>query len=238
MHAPTPAPTPALTPVLTPVLARTAARTAVRAATASWGGERRRQRLRVCTSAELLTALGLRVRVVSSPVGWPRGPRLVVADAAGWLDVLALATVVPGTPVVDAALAGTPLARVLARRGGLLVDDGSAATRAAVTALLRRGDTVVTSPGGTTGGGPGRFRPDALAPAVDAQAAVCPVAVRPAAGDVVEVHLLPALEPGRAARPLAALAGYAVAHVPESDVPLPARAARARPEPGYRRTGP
>ncbi|SDC23968.1 1-acyl-sn-glycerol-3-phosphate acyltransferase [Geodermatophilus telluris] len=224
------APTPALTPVL--------ARTAVRAATASWGGERRRQRLRVRTCAELLTALGLRVRVVGPAAGWPRGPRLVVTNARCWTDVLALATAVPGTPVVDATLAGAPLARVLARRGGLLVDDGSGATRAAVTALLRRGDTVVTVPGGTTDGGPGRFRADALAPAVDAQAAVCPVAVRPAAGDVVEVHLLPALEPGRAPRPLAALAEYAVAHVLESAVPVPARSASARPRSGYRRTGP
>ncbi len=89
---------PALThPALTPVLARTA----VRAATAPWGGDRRRQRLLVRTAAELLCAQGLRVRVVSSPVAWPRGPRLVVANAAGWADVLALATVVPGTPVVD-----------------------------------------------------------------------------------------------------------------------------------------
>ncbi|HYO36044.1 MAG TPA: hypothetical protein VER97_08215, partial [Geodermatophilus sp.] len=116
------APTPA---ALTPVLARTA----VRAATATWGGDRRRRRLLVCTAAELLTARGLRVRVLSSPTAWPRGPRLVVANASCWTDVLALTTVVPGTPVVDAALVDTPLLRSLARRGGLLVDDGSGAVR-------------------------------------------------------------------------------------------------------------
>ncbi len=226
---------------LTPVLARTA----VRAATAPWGSSRRQQRLRVCTAADLLLAQGLRVRVVSPAAAWPRGARLVVANAAGWADVLALATVVPGTPVVDAALAGTPLLRSLARRGGLLVDDGSARVRAAVTALLRAGVTVTAHPGAAPGGpagsteDPGRFRARALAPAVDAQVAVCPVAVRPVAGGVLEVHLLPALQPGHDARALASLAEYAVAHVLESGAPAPVvLAARAREPWGYGRSRP
>jgi 1-acyl-sn-glycerol-3-phosphate acyltransferase len=215
------------TPVRSP-MAPVVARTALRAATASWGGHRRRQRLRVCTAADLLMARGLRVRVVNPPVAWPRGPRVVVANAAGWTDVLALATVVPGTPVVDAALAAGPLLRSLARRGGLLVDDGSGTVRAEVTALLRAGATVTASPGeGATADDPGRFRARALAPAVDARVAVCPVAVRPAAGGVLEVHLLPALSPGADARALAALAEDAVAHVVESGTPEPP--ARERP---------
>ena len=233
MH-PTPMhPTTLSSPALTPVLARTA----VRAATAPWGGDRRRQRLLVRTAAELLCARGLRVRVVSSPVAWPRGPRLVVANAAGWADVLALATVVPGTPVVDAALVDTPLLRSLARRGGLLVDDGSGAVRGEVADLLRGGATVTTHPGGAAADGePGRFRARVVAAAVDAQVPVCPVAVRPADdGRVVEVHLLPALQPGTDARPLAALAEYAVAHVLEAGGPAPARPAPV-PAPRRRRT--
>ncbi len=232
------------TPPATPPTARTAmtpvlARTAVRAATAPWGGDRRRQRLRVRTCAEVLTALGLRVRVVCPEVAWPRGPRLVVANAAGWTDVLALATVVPGTPVVDAALAGTPLLRTLSRRGGLLVDDGGGAVRGEVTALLRRGATVTAHPGGTAdGGGPGRFRAGAFVPAVAAQAAVCPVAVRRVGGEVIEVHLLPALEPGRAPWPLATLAEYAVASVLEAGGPVEARRRTVRARVGYGRSGP
>ncbi|WP_336030542.1 1-acyl-sn-glycerol-3-phosphate acyltransferase [Geodermatophilus sp. FMUSA9-8] len=234
------------TATLTPAVASTVARTAVRAATASWGGDRRRRRLLVCTAADILCAQGVRVRVVSSAVAWPRGPRLVVANAAGWLDVLALATVVPATPVVDAALVDTPLLRSLARRGGLLVDDGSGAVRAEVTALLRAGVSVATDPGGAaTDGEPGRFRARAVAAAVDAQVPVCPVAVRPAEGGrVVEVHLLPALQPGTDARPLAALAEYAVAHVLEAGDPGPARPTPAsrnrtvRARPGYGRQRP
>ena len=234
-------PTAALTPVV--------ARTAVRAATAAWGGDRRRRRLLVCTAADILCARGVRVRVVSSPVAWPRGPRLVVANAAGWLDVLALATVVPATPVVDAALVDTPVLRSLARRGGLLVDDGSGAVRAEVTALLRAGTTVSTHPGGAAADGePGRFRARVVAAAVDAQVPVCPVAVRSTdGGRVVEVHLLPALQPGSDPRPLAALAEYAVAHVLEAGDPGPARPAPAgrarrnrsvRVRPGYGRRRP
>ncbi|WP_369259543.1 hypothetical protein [Geodermatophilus amargosae] len=231
-------PTPVRTPArsgMTPVLARTA----VRAATATWGGDRRQQRLRVCTAADLLLAQGLRVRVVNPPVAWPRGPRLVVANASGWADVLALATVVPGTPVVDAALAARPLLRTLARRGGLLVDDGSGTVRAQVTALLRAGATVTASPGeGATADDPGRFRARALAPAVDAQAAVCPVAVRPAGSGVLEVHLLSALQPGHDARALAALAEYAVAHVLESGAPVLDGSGTVRPWRGYGRPRP
>ncbi|MBM7806499.1 1-acyl-sn-glycerol-3-phosphate acyltransferase [Geodermatophilus bullaregiensis] len=227
---------------LTPVLARTA----VRAATASWGSDRRRQRLRVRTSAEVLTARGLRVRVVCPPVAWPRGPRFVVADAAGWTDVLALATVVPGVPVVDAALAGPPLLRALARRGGLLVDDGGSGVRAEVTALLRRGVAVTAHPGGTAAGDgtPGRFRADAFTPAVEAQAAVCPVAVRRTDGDLVEVRLLPALGPGRVPGVLAALAEHALAHVLEATGPAvpipppPVRRRTVRARVGYGRTRP
>ncbi|HJX44942.1 MAG TPA: hypothetical protein VJ352_14810, partial [Geodermatophilus sp.] len=71
----------------------------------------------------------------------------------------------------------------------------------------------------------------AVAAAVDAQAVVCPVAVRHA-GDVVEVHLPPALQPGADARALAALAEYAVAHVLEDGAP----AAPADRPPRRRRT--
>jgi 1-acyl-sn-glycerol-3-phosphate acyltransferase len=234
----TPTPVPTSAPArgaMTPVLARTA----VRAATATWGGDRRRQRLRVRTAADLLLAQGRRVRVVNPPVAWPRGPRLVVANAAGWADVLALATVVAGTPVVDAALAARPLLRSLARRGGLLVDDGSGTVRARVTALLRAGATVTAAPGeGATADDPGRFRTGALVPAVDAQAAVCPVAVRPAGGGVLEVHLLSALQPGHDARALAALAEYAVAHVLESGAPVRGRSGTVRPREGYGRRRP
>ena len=50
----------------------------------------------------------MRVRVVGGAVPWPRLGRVVVSDHTGWLGDLALATAVPGTPVL-----GREAARVL-----------------------------------------------------------------------------------------------------------------------------
>ncbi len=60
---------------------------------------RRRQRVQICGAARILTALGVRVRVVGPATPWPRHRpcRLVVADDAGWLGGLALLTSVPRT---------------------------------------------------------------------------------------------------------------------------------------------
>jgi hypothetical protein len=60
---------------------------------------RRRQRVQVCGAARILTALGVRVRVVGPRTTWPRDRpcRLVVADDAGWLATTALITTVPRT---------------------------------------------------------------------------------------------------------------------------------------------
>ena len=89
-------------------LARTLAGLSVRTALLPRGAARSRQRLRVCGSADVLTALGVQVRVVGSAVPWPRLGRVVVSDHTGWLGDLALSTAAPGTPVL-----GRHSARVL-----------------------------------------------------------------------------------------------------------------------------
>jgi len=120
-------------------------------------------------------------------------------------------------------------------------------TVATVAGLLRSGTSVTVHPEGTTSCGVelGRFRPAFFQAAVDAAAPVCPVAVRyrvdggagsavadflgeesllrsltrvvATRGLVVEVHLLPALDPaGADRRELAALAEYAIAAVTEA----------------------
>jgi 1-acyl-sn-glycerol-3-phosphate acyltransferase len=120
-----------------------------------------------------------------------------------------------------------------------------------VAGLLRAGTSVTVNPEGTTSCGVelGRFRPAFFQAAVDAAAPVCPVAVRyrvdggagsavaaylssepplrtlarvvATRGLVVEVHLLPALDPaGADRRELAALAEYAIAAVTEARPPV------------------
>jgi 1-acyl-sn-glycerol-3-phosphate acyltransferase len=223
---------------------------------------RGRRRLVVCAAARVLTAVGVRVEVHSSPVAWPRtgpghGPgHLVVSNHVSWLDDLALLTVVPGVPVAERAVGDWPAVGRLARRAGVVLLDRARirtlpGTVGEVARRLRTGTSVTVHPEETTSCGVelGRFRPALLQAAVDAAAPVCPVAVRyrvdggagsavagyladeplrrslarvvATRGLVVEVHLLPALDPaGADRRELAALAEYAIAAVTEARPPV------------------
>ncbi|WP_369139110.1 lysophospholipid acyltransferase family protein [Modestobacter versicolor] len=188
---------------------------------------------------------------VAWPVAGPRSGPLVVANSVSWLDALALRTVVPGVPVVPREQAGRLVRRsgvVTVDRSRLRELPG---TVAQVTALLAGGTAVTVQPEGATSCGAelGRFRPAFFQAAVDAAAPVCPVAVRyrvdggaasavaaslageppfrslarvvATRGLVVEVHLLPALDPaGADRRELAALAEYAIAQVTEARPPV------------------
>jgi 1-acyl-sn-glycerol-3-phosphate acyltransferase len=192
------------------------------------GGRRRRT---VCGAARLLTGLGVRVEVRAPASAWPRTGTgvLLVCDTVTALDPLALLTAVPGAAVAGGPdrLAGVPVSALPAEP-------------ARVAAALRAGTPVIARPEADRpdAAGLGRFSPALLAAAVDAGAAVCPVAVRwrgpasPASaghstvaamrwlaaspGTVVEVHLLPALAPaGATPHELATAAGDAVAAVLE-----------------------
>lgn len=215
-------------------------------------------------ATELLTALGVRVEVVPPAAAWPEGGegRLVVANHISWLDELALLSVVPAIPVAKAEIAAWPIVGLLARRMEAIFVDrtrvrGLPAAVAAVASRLRQGETVLVHPEGTTACGAelGRFRRAFFQSAVDANVAVCPVALRyrldgrpttlaAYVGDetlwrsltrvlaarelVVEIHLLQALQPaGADRRILAALAEYAIAQVTEVCPPV----TRAHAEP-------
>jgi 1-acyl-sn-glycerol-3-phosphate acyltransferase len=213
-------------------------------------GARGRRRLVVCAAARLITAAGVRVEVHASPVAWP-GPRpspLIVTNSISWLDGLALLTVVPGVPVAERGWLASRAGAVQLDRARPGAVPG---TVRQVTGLLRAGTSVTIRPEGTTSCGVelGRFRPALFQAAVDAAAPVCPVAVRyrvdggagsavaaslageppwrtaarvvATRGLVVEVHLLPALDPaGADRRELAALAEYAIAAVTEARPPV------------------
>jgi hypothetical protein len=89
-------------------LTATLAAASVRRALVPARSPRARQRSRVCRAARILTALGVRVRVVQPPVPWPRTDRFVVPDAVGWLADLALVTAVPGTPLAATSPGAVP----------------------------------------------------------------------------------------------------------------------------------
>lgn len=121
-------------------LARTLAGVSLRDALLPQSASRSRQRLRVRGSADILTALDVRVRVVGSEIPWPRLGRVVVSDHTGWLGDLALCTAVPGTPVLApsrALPAGSIACPVVLRyrtAAGYLGKDAIPRTLAEVTA--------------------------------------------------------------------------------------------------------
>jgi 1-acyl-sn-glycerol-3-phosphate acyltransferase len=219
------------------------------------GSGRRRT---VCGAARVLTGLGVRVEVHVPATAWPRTGTglLLVSNTATALDPLALLTVVPGAAVagIPDRVAGVPVPTV-------------PAVSARVATQLRRGTPVCVRPeeGLRRGPGLGRFSPALLAAAVDAGAAVCPVAVRwrgaaspppggrstvaamrwlaTSPGTVVEVHLLPALSSaGATPQELATTAEYAVAAALAAPSPAPSRGSGLVPGPapssrGVGRTG-
>lgn len=88
----------------------------------------------------------------------PRGPCLLVANHIGYLDPLAIASVVPCVAIAKHEVSTWPLlGEALVRLGNLFVQRGSAHSGAAVLlrarACLARGVPVLTFPEGTTTSG-------------------------------------------------------------------------------------
>jgi hypothetical protein len=135
---------------------------------------RRRQSVQVCSAARILTALGVRVRVLQPATPWPRHrpARLANAGDAGWLGDLALLTAVPRTTSGWSVVADRVLPPRTTSPAGTAPVDGPA------DAVLCH---VVV-----------RFRAEDGAPAGVPQTLADVVAAH---GLVVEVELLPALEP-------------------------------------------
>lgn len=180
--------------------------------------------------------------VVANHVSWLDGLALLTVVPG----VPVAKAEIGGWPVVGGLLRRTGV--VLLDRARVRALPGAVA---AAAGLLRAGTSVTVHPEGTTSCGVqlGRFRPAFFQAAVDAAAPVCPVAVRyrvdggagtaaaaylggeslrrslarvlATRGLVVEVHLLPALDPaGADRRELAALAEYAIAEVTEARPPV------------------
>ncbi len=220
-----------------------------------------RQRIARRWACLLIAALGVRLDVR----GWTpadRGPVgvLHVANHISWIDNLALLATFPLATVAKREVATWPLIGRFARGLGTIFIDRDRLRLlpgevGRVSDVLRSGSGVLVTPEGTTwcGAGMGRFRPAMFQAAIDAGAAVRPVAIRYRTEDggptsvaafvgpdslirslrrviatrglVVEVHSLPAL-PARIStdrQALALLAEYSIASVTESSAPIVAR---------------
>ncbi|MGZ8176444.1 lysophospholipid acyltransferase family protein [Williamsia sp. SKLECPSW1] len=132
----------------------------------------------------LLAALGIAVEVDDRRPHVGRGVGLVVANHTSFLDIVAIAGVVPARFVAKSEILSWPLVGGLARRLGVIgVDRASLrslpATIEAMTGGLFADDAVGVFPEGTTwcGHAGGRFRPACFQSAVDARMPVLPVHV-------------------------------------------------------------
>ncbi|GGS62341.1 lysophospholipid acyltransferase family protein [Nonomuraea spiralis] len=136
----------------------------------------------------IVGSVGITVRTTNG-VPAPAGPgspgTLLVSNHVSWADSLVLAAVTPARHLAKRDVGRWPLIRSLAAaHRTLFIDrDRPAALPAAVTAVaaaLRDGDTVLAYPEGTTwcGHAMGAFHPALFQAALDAGAAVRPVALR------------------------------------------------------------
>ncbi|GAA2067355.1 lysophospholipid acyltransferase family protein [Williamsia deligens] len=148
------------------------------------------------SARSLLASLGITVEVDDRRPQVGRGVGLVVANHTTFLDIVAIACVVPARFVAKSEVLGWPVVGDLARRLGVIGIDRRSlrslpATVAAMTEGLFADDAVGVFPEGTTwcGHAGGRFRPAAFQAAVDAQMPVIPVHVgfRDADGAVATV---------------------------------------------------
>ncbi|MBJ7290189.1 lysophospholipid acyltransferase family protein [Williamsia sp.] len=132
----------------------------------------------------LLAALGIAVLVDDRRPFVGRGAGLIVANHTSFLDILAIAAVVPARFVAKSELLAWPVIGTLARRLGVIGIDRASlralpGTVEAAVAGLHADDAVGVFPEGTTwcGRTGGTFRPAMFQAAVDASVPVIPMHV-------------------------------------------------------------
>jgi len=132
----------------------------------------------------LLDVLAVRVRVTGAALPTHR-PTLVVANHVSWLDPYAINAVLAARFVAKSEVAGWPVIGTIARRfDSLFIVRGSvrdaARTKDRIADALGAGHRVAVFPEGTTtdGAGIGRFHTALFQAAIDAGAAVQPIAIR------------------------------------------------------------
>ena len=135
-------------------------------------------------SRQLLAILNVRVHRHDVPEAWP--PRcMVVLNHVSWLDIFAVFAVLPGVFVAKSEIARWPLVGTLvASVGTLFIERGSRGharrMNQDIAAKMNAGEIVCICPEGTTTDGRELkpFHTALLQPALDAQGALLPLALR------------------------------------------------------------
>jgi 1-acyl-sn-glycerol-3-phosphate acyltransferase len=135
-------------------------------------------------SARLLRILAVRLRIYGDP---PRHgtPLMLIANHVSWLDIYAINAVLPARFVAKAEVRRWPLIGWFSEKAGTLYierarrHDTARLNRLMIEAM-QAGDPVAVFPEATTGDGSAllKFHSSLLQPALDARAALHPVAIR------------------------------------------------------------
>ena len=136
-------------------------------------------------SRQLLKILNVRLSVHGSPATYRSRAVMLVANHVSWLDIFAIDAVVASRFVAKSEVRGWPLIGWLCERVGTLFIQrarrhDTARINHAVGEALTAGDVFAVFPEGTTTDGSTvlKFHASLLAPALEAGAAVQPVALR------------------------------------------------------------
>ena len=136
-------------------------------------------------SASLLRLLGVRLHVQGSPPAARGKPVMLVGNHVSWLDVFVINAVLPVRFVAKSEVRSWPLIGWLSARTGTLFIERARRRDAMrinrrISEVMRGGDVIAVFPEGTTTDGSHllRFHSALLQPALLAEAAVHPVALR------------------------------------------------------------
>ena len=135
-------------------------------------------------SLQLLDRLNVRLFLHGMPPKYGGRPLMIVSNHVTWLDIFAINSVVPSRFVAKVEMRSWPLIGWLSSRvGSLFIDRGrrldTVRVNHAVSAALKAGDVFAVFPEGTTTNGSTvlKFHASLLEPAIEADAAVQPVAL-------------------------------------------------------------
>jgi 1-acyl-sn-glycerol-3-phosphate acyltransferase len=147
-------------------------------------GERRKREIEHW-SLHLLDLLNVRLFLHGMPPAYGPRPLMIVANHVSWLDIFAINAIVPSRFIAKSEVRRWPFVGWLCARAGTIFIErarrqDTARVNHAVAAALRAGDVFAVFPEGTTTDGSTvlKFHASLLEPALEAAAAVQPVALR------------------------------------------------------------
>lgn len=159
-----------------------------------FAGQVARNRINRVWSRVLIALTGARVSAVGLPIASnlqrdgidPLTPgRLALSNHVSWMDIFAINAVLPSRFIAKAEIGKWPLLGVLVSRGGTLyIERGRRHAVAAMNKTVREhltlGETIVVFAEGTTTDGSVLlpFHSNVIAPALDVDAAIWPIAIR------------------------------------------------------------